>query len=51
MQLRNWIELGIAVVVFIAGTVTKHITDKKVKKIEGFRGININGEGYGWRMK
>lgn len=50
MLIRNWIELGIMFVVFIAGTVTKYITRKRCKRLEGFKGINNNGPGRGWKM-
>ena len=51
MLLRNWIELGIVIVVCITGTAVKYITGKRVKKVNGFKGINEYGPGRGWRMK
>lgn len=51
MLLRNWIELGIVIAMFIAGLVTKHITRKKCKKIEGFIKVNDQRPGHGWKMR
>jgi len=48
--LRNWIELGIVTAIFIVGAIIKFITNKRVRKSEGFIEINNYGSGRGWKM-
>lgn len=50
MLVRNWIELGIVIAVFIAGMVTKYVIRKRCKKLEGFIGINHSEPGCGWKI-
>ena len=47
---RNWIELGIVTAIFIMGAIIKFITNKRVRKSEGFIEINNYGSGRGWKM-
>lgn len=51
MLFRNWIELGIAIAVFIAGAAAKYIIRKKCKRLEGFIGVNNYGPGRGWKLR
>ena len=51
MTYRNWIELGILIILVIVGMTAKIITRSKRKKIDGMGKINNYGSGIGWRMK
>ena len=51
MLLRNWIELGIVIAIFVTGAIVRYIIRKRVKRVAGFKGFNNNGAGRGWRMK
>ena len=51
MLIRNWVELAIIAAICLIGMVIKFAVNKKLKRIEGFRGINNYGPGGGWRMR
>lgn len=51
MLLRNWIELGVVIAIFIVGLIWKYILRRKKKKIDGFMGISRNKPGMGWKMR
>lgn len=51
MLFRNWVELAVVVAIVIIGTMIKWITGWKVKKMDGFKGLNHFGTGRGWKIR
>ena len=50
MLTRHWIELGILVLIIAAGITVKYFTRKRLRRINGFRGVNDGGAGRGYKV-
>jgi len=47
---RHWIMLGVLAAIIAAGLIIRYIHKKKLKRIDGFKGINDEGPGRGYKI-
>jgi len=51
MLLLHWIMLGILIAIILAGMIIRCILKRKLRRIEGFKGINNDGPGRGYKIQ